>query len=129
MIYYRKITITNAQILQLYTTPVLIQEALGAGVLIVPLQITLEAVDVVTPYSVNLNTLLKYRNGDIHFFNENQILKSTVSRKIPFEIFGDASNVDQTVMVFNDDLILTMYTGNPINGNFNLIFHLWFTKT
>jgi hypothetical protein len=111
-----ELTLTSAQILNLFSTPIDIIPAQGAGTQIIPSVGIIKYTHVGTPYATNV-TLFALFNTVNHggVLNNAVILTSTVSRIGYFTLFATGSSNPQYVE--NTSLKIWVSVGNPTAGN------------
>ena len=114
-VFIQQISLTNAQILTLYTAPILAISATGkAKEVIMPISATMSYTRAVASYATNTELDL------IHYGSSNAILKTSIaggaSTFSPF-ISAVSATPSGTVFVANADLNIFVPLGNPTGGN------------
>ena len=110
-----KVSLSSAQILSAFTTPIEIIPAPGAGKFIAPLNISIKYNFVTAAYDTNVDVAFKIGTGEI--VDTNDILNS--GNNLLFNIvitnyYGILSNIE------NQNMVFTVPVGNPTDGDSTL---------
>lgn len=104
------VTISSAEILDLFTTPKVLVPAAGANKAIVPTRITVKYKYNTTTYTTNTSIQFKIGSTSIDFCAS--VLGAAVSNYATFTAASASS-----ITSFNTDLVAQVQTGNPLAGN------------
>jgi hypothetical protein len=111
-----KTTITQAQILQMFTTPIPILNSTTAGIAKIPLNILCKRSGAGTAYTIASNqfSLVSNSGNTFTFSLNNNILSSTVP--VSYTTFSSNANFQIATGVDNEIYKLGFYTSNPTDG-------------
>ena len=111
-----KTTITQAQILQLFTTPIIILESLETGKAKIPLNILCKRSGAGTNYTIGLNqfALLSSSGATYTLSLNNNILTS--STPVSYVNFSANANTQIATAIDAETYRLGCYTSNPTSG-------------
>lgn len=110
-----KVSLSSAQILSAFTTPIEIIPAPGAGKFIAPLNISIKYNFVTAAYDTNMDVAFKIGTGEI--IDTNDILNSgsnTLFNIVITNYYGTLSNIE------NQNMVFTVPVGNPTFGDSTL---------
>ena len=111
------VTITNAQVLALNTTPIELIPAQGAGTVIEVLNWVVAVSGTGTPFATNNVLAITNPTGaaDLGRDVADVVLKSTVDRVCAIST-RTSPPVGETQMIANEPVVVTVLTGNPTAG-------------
>lgn len=112
-LYQKKITLTSAEILDLYTTPKTLVAAPGAGKFIRPISIFYKLTYNSAAYTTN--TQLVVKNGTLSFLTNTTVLIATSDYSGVY--MASSAQLGGTADFIDTPLILTTNAGNPAAGN------------
>lgn len=110
-VFQRKTTISSAEILAWNTTPVTVVPAAGAGKIIVPVAVFVWVNFDTTPYATNTDISIRCST---HVWDGIAAALSVGSDAFYYENIDDVNN---TVDIRNQPLVLRSAAGNPTAGN------------
>lgn len=121
-----KTTITAAQLLNIFNSPVILVPSFGAGIIIQPFSFLFAFTSGTTPY--NTNTTLRIKNGGPTNFayNNSNILGAATSTITAASIIAD-SQAGVISSMANQNLNITSLGGNPLSGDGTLVVYSSFT--
>jgi hypothetical protein len=111
-----ELSLTSAQILALFTTPIEIIPAQGSGTQIIPLVGIIKYTHVTTAYATNVTLGGIFTGAGQLTFNNAVILTSTVSRTGNFTFVAN-SGASTRQYIENVPLTITVTNGNPTAGD------------
>lgn len=120
-IYEASLSLTSAQILDLFTTPIQIVPAPGAGKYIEFISSTASYTFVTAAYATNTQIQLKFTGANNHVANNSSILTGTVDLSYSFVRPSFGSQTTATQVLKNTALNVTVATGNPTGGSGTII--------
>lgn len=112
------VTIPSASVLALGTTPYQLIPAPGAGLAIVPKAMLVRFANGTTDYTTNTQMFIKGAGGNAVF--EISIDSAALSPVLAVGVLAGGNLVDNGALVAEEE------TGNPADGNYDLVCSIWY---
>ena len=118
------ISLSSAEVLNLFTVPKELVPAPGAGKAIVIIEASMQSIFGTVPYATNLQFNIITDTADREQMFDGDILISTVSRVIKSKVSGAPLTPSETEVIEDKALVIEVDAGNPTAGDSSFVINI-----